>query len=79
MLFIYSELTFESHIEAKLGTAKQMIGLIRRNFTCCMADIDIPMYKACVCGNTSSLRSQSGRLHQKKTVACHRESPDEGN
>ena len=41
-----SELTFESHIEAKLGRAKQMLGLIMRSFTCCTAEIVIPLYKA---------------------------------
>ena len=46
-IIIDSELTFESHIEAKLGTANQMLGLIRR-FTCCMAEIVIPLYKAFV-------------------------------
>ena len=47
-IIIDSELTFESHIEAKLGTENQMLGLIRRSFTCCTADIVIPLYKACV-------------------------------
>ena len=42
------ELTFEAHIEAKLGTANQMLGLIRRSLTCCTAEIDIPLYKAFV-------------------------------
>ena len=48
-LGIIIELTFESHIEAKLGTANQMLGLIRRSFTCCMAGIVMPLYKAFVC------------------------------
>ena len=48
-MIIYSELTFESHIETKLGTASQMIGLIRRRFTCSTAHIIIPLYKTFVC------------------------------
>ena len=47
-IIIDSELTFEEHIEAKLGTANQMLGLIRRNLTCCTAEIVIPLYKAFV-------------------------------
>ena len=39
-----TQLNFESHIEAKLGTANQMLVLIRRSFICCMA-----LYKAFVC------------------------------
>ena len=57
---IYSELTFESHIEAKLGTANQMLGLIRRSFT---AEIVIPLYKAFVRQHLE-FGSQSGRLYQ---------------
>ena len=45
-IIIDPELTFESHIEAKLGTANQMIGLIRRSLTCCTTEIVIPLYKA---------------------------------
>ena len=48
-IIIDSELTFESHIEAKLGTANQILGLIRRSLTCCMVEIVIPLYKAFVC------------------------------
>ena len=47
-IIIDSELTFEAHIEAKLGTANQMLGLIRRSLTCCTAEIVIPLYKAFV-------------------------------
>ena len=47
-IIIDTELTFESHIEVKLGTANHMFGLIMRSFTCCMADIVIPLYKAVV-------------------------------
>ena len=47
-IIIDSEQTFESHIEAKLGTANQMFGHIRRSFTCCTAEIVIPVYKAFV-------------------------------
>ena len=47
-IIIDSELTFESHIEAKLGTTNQMLGITRRSFTCCTADIVIPLYKAFV-------------------------------
>ena len=47
-IIIDSELSFESHIEAKLGTANQMLGLIRRSLTCCTAEIVIPLYKAFV-------------------------------
>ena len=47
-IIIDSELTFESHIEAKLGSANQMLGLIRRSFTCCTAEIVILLYKAFV-------------------------------
>ena len=41
-IIIDSELTFESHMEAKL------LGLIRRSLTCCTAEIVIPLYKAFV-------------------------------
>ena len=47
-IIIDSELTFESHLEAKLGIANQMIGLIRRSFTCCTAEIVIILYRAFV-------------------------------
>ena len=47
-IIIDSNLTFESHIEAKLGAANQMFGLIRRSFTCCTAEIVIPLYQAFV-------------------------------
>ena len=47
-IIIDSELTFESHIEAKLVPANQMLGLIRRSFTCCTAEIVISLYKAFV-------------------------------
>ena len=47
-IIIDYELTFEAHIEAKLGTANQMLGLIRRSLTCCTAEIVIPLYKAFV-------------------------------
>ena len=47
-IIIDSELTFESHIEANLGTENQMVGIIRRSFTCCTAKIVIPLYKAFV-------------------------------
>ena len=45
---IDSKLTFESHIEATLGTENQMLDIIRRSFTCCTAEIVIPLYKAIV-------------------------------
>ena len=47
-IIIDSELTVESHIEAKLGTENPMLGLISRSFTCCTAEIVIPLYKALV-------------------------------
>ena len=59
-------LLFVSHIEAKLGTANQMLGLIRRSFTCCMAEIVIPLYKAFV-----RQHLEFGELYQEKTIACY--------
>ena len=48
-IIIDSELSFESHIEAKLGTENQILGLVRRSLTCCTAEIVIPLYKAFLC------------------------------
>ena len=75
-IIIDSELTFESHIEAKLGTANQMLGIIRRSFSCCTADIVIPLYKAFVSQHLEFGVAVWGGF---KTIACYRESPDEGN
>ena len=48
-VLIDSELNFESHIEAKLETENQMIGLIRRSFTCCTVKIVTTQIKAFMC------------------------------
>ena len=41
-------LTFQPHIEIKLAKANQMLGLIRRSFSCCSGNIVLPLYKAFV-------------------------------
>ena len=78
-IIIDSELTFESHIEAKLGTANQMLGIIRRSFTCCTAEIVNPLYKALVRQHLEFGVAVWGILYQEKTIAYYCENPDEGN
>ena len=56
-LIIDSKLTSESHIEAKLGTANQMSGLLRRSFTLLFHCIKQ------LCANTSTLGRSLERLH----------------
>ena len=47
-IIIDTDLTFDVHVSEKIKKANNMLGLIRRSFSCLNADILLPLYKAFV-------------------------------